>query len=345
MIIDLARFVETERPLWKELEGILDRLEASPEDRPDIARAERLHYLYRRAASALGRVQTFASEPELRKYLEWLVGRAYAEIHETRGRSRFHFFRWLTLDFPRTFRRHGREFHMSLGLTIAGILFGIFALKFDSEAKAVIMPFAHLQGKPSERVRQEQESQGDMLAGNKGQFSAQLMTHNTRVTLFTMALGMTYGLGTIVVLFYNGVILGAVAFDYIADGQAIFLMGWLLPHGSVEIPAILLGGQAGFVLAHALIGWGSRLTRRERLRAILPDLVTIIGGAALLLVWAGIIEAFFSQYHEPVLPYGVKITFGVTQLVALTAFLVLSGRAPDPQMTRKHGAGLKEQAA
>ena len=65
----------------------------------------------------------------------------------------------------------------------------------------------------------------------------------------TMALGMTWGVGTLIMLFYNGVILGAVSADYILGGQGVFLAGWLLPHGSIEIPSILLGGQAGFILA------------------------------------------------------------------------------------------------
>ena len=141
-----------------------------------------------------------------------------------------------------------------------------------------------------------------------------------------MALGMSYGIGTIIVLFYNGVILGAVAFDYITAGYTTFLLGWLLPHGATEIPAILLGGQAGLVIAHALIGWGSRENLRERMRAVAPDVVTIIGGAALLLVWAGIVEAFFSQYHSPVLPYSVKIAFGSLELILLTLYLRFAGR-------------------
>ena len=65
-----------------------------------------------------------------------------------------------------------------------------------------------------------------------------------------------WGVGTIVMLFYNGVILGAVTVDYIRAGQTKFLAGWLLPHGAVEIPSILIAGQAGLVLALALIGWG-----------------------------------------------------------------------------------------
>ncbi len=113
--------------------------------------------------------------------------------------------------------------------------------------------------------------------------------------------------------------------DYMAAGESVFLFGWLLPHGSIEIPAILIAGQAGFVLAGALIGWRDEKTLKVRLREILPGLATLIGGAAVLLVWAGIVEAFFSQYHAPVLPYSVKIAFGGLQLVLLTAFLARAG--------------------
>ena len=153
------------------------------------------------------------------------------------------------------------------------------------------------------------------------------MTNNIKVAIGAMALGLTWGLGTLVVILYNGVVLGAVCFDYLRAGQGIFLAGWLLPHGSVEIPSFLLAGQAGFLLGSAIIGWGRRVPLRDRLRAVRADLVTIIGGVAVMLVWAGLIEAFFSQYHAPVLPYGIKITFGVVELVALTWFLARSGRA------------------
>jgi uncharacterized membrane protein SpoIIM required for sporulation len=151
------------------------------------------------------------------------------------------------------------------------------------------------------------------------------MTHNTQVAITTMAAGLTWGIGTVILLFYNGVILGAVVFDYIRAGQGTFVAGWLLPHGSVEIPSILLAGQAGLLLASALIGWGNRKPRSARLREVSPDLLTLIGGAATLLVWAGLVEAFLSQYHQPVVPYSLKIAFGVAELVALTLFLSRSG--------------------
>ena len=325
MIIDLPRFVSAERAYWDELHAVLVKLEAEPERRLPLSEIERLHYLYERCSSDLSRLDTFSTEPRLRAFLESLVSRAYSLIHETRGRSRI---RWkrAVLQFPRAFRRHLGAFRLAVAVTLLGCAFGWFALRIDPRNKSVLMPFAGLQGPPSERVAQEESAKQDRYKGIKASFAAELMTHNTQVTIMALALGVTFGVGTLILLFYNGVILGAVATDYIVGGQGVFLAGWLLPHGSIEIPAILLGGQAGFVLAGALIGWGDRTPRVERLRAVAADLVAIVAGAGVLLIWAGTVEAFVSQYHQPVIPYGLKIAFGSCELAALSFFLGWVGR-------------------
>jgi uncharacterized membrane protein SpoIIM required for sporulation len=330
MIIDLARFLAEERKHWTELETTLERMERHPEQRMRLTELLKFHELYERTSADLAKIETFASEPEIRKYLEGLVARAYGEIHETREKEkRLNPWRWFVETFPQTFRRHLAAFWISLAVTVAGCVFGGVAIRIDPDAKHIIMPFPALNGDPSERVRKEETEKQDKMAGNKSTFAAELMTHNTQVAIFTMALGITWGAGTAIELFYNGVILGAVAVDYVYAGQARFLLGWLLPHGVVEIPSILLGGQAGFLLASALIGWGSRKTRGQRLREIVPDLVTIIIGAGVLLVWAGIVESFLSQYHQPVIPYALKIAFGAVELLALTLFLSRSGLAAE----------------
>lgn len=326
MIIDLAKFLTQERDGWKRLEAALDTIERQPDRRMTLAELTEFHELYQRTSADLMKVATSTSEPELRAYLESLVARAYGEIHETRRRGgRLHPLHWFTHTFPRTFRDHIGAFWLSLALTFAGALFGAAALHFDPEAKDVIVPFQGLKENPVERVRREESAAHDRLAGQKSTFAAELMTHNAQVAFLTMALGLTWGVGTAVSLFYNGVILGAVGFDYIQAGQIRFLLGWLLPHGAIEIPSILLAGQAGLLLASALIGWGSRATRRQRLREVSSSVVTLSLGAGVFLIWAGCVEAFLSQYHEPVIPYGLKIGFGATELIALWLFLARSG--------------------
>ena len=327
MIIDLPKFIHVERPFWNELERLLQKLEDEPNQPLPLNQAQRFHYLFERVAADLARLNTFANEPETRRYLESLVARAYGEIHETREKPhRFEPLRWFTTTFPQTFRRHINAFWLAVAITLAGCAFGGLATVFDPQSRHVTMPFGHDQITPSERVAREEHAQHDRLAGEKATFSTYLMTHNTKVSIFTMALGMTWGIGTIIMLFYNGVILGAICMDYIADGQLKFLAGWLLPHGSFEIPAILIAGQAGLLLGWALIGRGTRKPLAERLREISHDLVTLIGGVGVLLVWAGFIESCLSQYHEPVIPYAAKIAFGLVELTLLTLFLWRSGR-------------------
>ncbi len=331
MIIDLGKFIREERPRWTELEAVLDRIAADPERRMGYAELCRFHDLYQRASGALAKIRSLSAEQELARYLETLVGRAYAEIYDLRAAGwRIAPVAWIRRTVPRTFRRHAALFFLALAVMGAGGLFGGAAVALDPGAKAVLVPFSHLAGSPSDRVaREETGDHAEELEGKMGAFSAHLMTHNTRVSIFAMALGMTWGLGTLVLLFYNGVILGAVGVDYVLAGETRFLLGWLLPHGAVEIPAILVAGQAGLLLARAVIGRDQPYTLPVRLRRIGGDLVTLIGAVTLMLVWAGLVEAFFSQLHEPHLPYGTKIAFGCAELVLLTAYLWISGAGRD----------------
>jgi uncharacterized membrane protein SpoIIM required for sporulation len=272
-------------------------------------------------------VNTFASEPEIRGYLETLVARSYGEIHEVRGKPhRLDPLGWFFKTFPRTFRRHIAAFWLSVAATLLGCAFGGGAIALDPGSKPILIPFGHLYQTPQERVKEEENATKDRLAGHKASFSAYLMTHNIQVSILAFALGVTWGLGSLLLLFQNGLMLGAVSVDYILGGETKFLVGWLLPHGSFEIPAFLLAGQTGLVLASALIGWRRPFSLRERMRAVSPDLVTLMGGVSLMLVWAGFVESFLSQYHEPVLPYAIKIAFGCVELVLVVCFLTFAGR-------------------
>jgi uncharacterized membrane protein SpoIIM required for sporulation len=332
MIIDLQRFIDEEKKYWTELESVLDKLDRDPLKKMDLSEIKRFHYLYQRTSSDLARVMGLSAETEIRRYLESLVGHAYAEVHELREKSRrFSPLHWFFEVFPQTFRQHMRAFVLALGITALGFAIGGVAISIDKEAKSVILPFSHLQIDPSKRVAYEEKTGAikDRLTGKKATFSAFLMTHNTRVSLFTFAMGFTWGIGTVILLFYNGIILGATALDFIHAEQSAFLLGWLLPHGAIEIPAIVLAGQAGFILAGALIGWGRRISFKKRLRAVAPELVTLLCGLAMMLVWAGIVEAFFSQYHEPVIPYDAKIIFGAIELIALILFFGFSGKSKE----------------
>lgn len=327
MILDLDRFIAKERPFWDELAEILRHQAENPSRRSSLEEARRFYYLYQRTSADLVKLKTFAGEVETTRFLERLIAGAYSHLHESGGESvPFRPWRWLTKTFPCTFRRHWLAFVLSIGTFWIGAGFGAAALALNYDLKADFIPpqFGHLYEKPSKRVEREEKKDFDAFQG-RHQFSAQLMTHNTKVTIMTMVAGFFYGIFTFILLFYNGTIIGVVMFDYITDGQSVFLTAWLLPHGSFELPAIFMGGQAGLVIARTMFGWGTNLRLRQRFARIRGDLLTLVAGAGLLLVWAGIVESFLSQYHDPMF-YPWKIGFGAIQLIALALYLTLCGR-------------------
>ena len=328
MILDLERFLAQGRPRWEALDEALRPFEQDRFYRPSMEESLRVFDLYQHCAADLARLQE-ASQLQIAAYLEALVARAYTQIHSVRRRSAVHPLKWLTRTLPITFRRQWRAFMLATGLLLLGCVTGIVLLRIDVDAKPVLMPFPHLLNDPAERVKQEEKDRGKQIAGHHIAFSAFLMTHNISVAFMSMAAGMTYGIGTILMVFANGVDLGAVCADYVHAGQGKFLAGWLLPHGIVELPALLVASQAGLLLAGALIGSRSRLPRRQRLGSVSKDVFTLSLGAALMLVWAGLIESFISQYHAPVLPYGAKIAFGLMELALLVWFFASAGRERD----------------
>ncbi|MHC1725489.1 MAG: stage II sporulation protein M [Syntrophobacteraceae bacterium] len=322
MILDLEKFIAEQQGVWRELDGLLGILERDAGAGMDLEKIKHFHHLYQRTSADLGKLQSFACEPELRLYLESLVARGFGEIHDTASRvRRLRLGSWLFRSFPQAFRRRLNAFWLALAAMLIGAVFGAALLHIDNDAKEIILPFHHLLGSPSERVAKEELAPNKTLEERKVLFSSELMTNNIRVAILCLAMGITFGVGTLILLFYNGVILGGVIFDYLRAGEASFLVGWLLPHGSVEIPAFLIAGQAGLVLAGAMLGRKAGIPMSERLRNVSSDLATLVGGTAIMLVWAGIIEAFFSQYHQPALPYSLKIGFGAVELIVLILFL------------------------
>lgn len=330
MILDVEKFIRKRRSEWSEFESMVVMLESGSQVKLDLDQAQRYHYLYERVAADLSKLSAYAVEPQTKSYLESLVARGFGEMHGcARGLPFATALAGLLSAFPAAVRRHARVLALVLVIFGAGAIFGGAALALDPSSKSVLMPFSHLQGDPSERVAEEEVMRGSNMDDGKSGFSAHLMTHNTKVAILTLALGMTFGIGTGIFLFYNGVILGAVITDYILAGETVFLTGWLLPHGSVEIPAILLAGQGGLLLGRTLLFAKDRMSLGERLRSIRTDLVLLISGVAVMLIWAGFIESFFSQYHEPVLPYSVKIGFGALQMIGVFAYFMFMGRKTD----------------
>src|SRR5205085_5107010 len=142
--------------------------------------------------------------------------------------------------------------------------------------------------------------------GELAGFSSFLFANNVSVSLLAFALGITLGVGTAWLLFHNGILMGALGAVFVEAGQLKAFATGILPHGVLEIPACLIGGGAGFVLARGLIR-ARPWPRLEQLARAGKEALLLVSGCFPLLVAAALLEAGVARSPEWVLSHGVKL--------------------------------------
>jgi uncharacterized membrane protein SpoIIM required for sporulation len=326
--VDLNSFLRQRRPGWEALEALLREVDRVGMRGLSLEQARELAARYRAASEDLVKARGMTANAEILEYLNGLVGRAYGHIYATRGFSWRGLWSFWARGYPRLVRSEWRVIALATGIFLAGALFGAGAMVVDPDAGAWLLPKDHLKLDPSDRVAALQQDMADGEALSPDQqayFSSFLFTHNIQVTFLAFALGLSFGAGTFVVLFANGLFIGSLAANYHFDGVGTFFYAWILPHGVPELTSIFVAGGAGLILGRALWNPGRR-TRGASLRLHAGRAVKLVLGTAPVLVVAGIIEGTISQLHPPLLSYGVKLGFAGLMAALLASWLGLAGR-------------------
>ncbi|MFZ5470395.1 MAG: stage II sporulation protein M [Myxococcota bacterium] len=318
--MELPELIDARRPRWSALEALLDKAEMTGLKTLSLDEARQLSRLYRGASSDLLWVRARAGSADVSEYLNDLVGRAYAITYPGRRPRLVDVVRFLTRGFPGLFAREWRMYVAALLLFVGGFGFGYAGMMFDPAAAHYLVPQDHLELDPLERA--QDEAKGDTASVQmQAAFSSFLFTHNIQVAFLAFALGITVGVGTAVMLFLNGVLIGALAQVYAAKGMTGWFWAWILPHGIPEISAICIAGAAGLVIARGLVA-PQGLPRRKSLRKEATVAVQLLLGTLALFVLAGIIEGTISQIHPPKLPVWFKISFALIVGTGVYAYLL-----------------------
>jgi uncharacterized membrane protein SpoIIM required for sporulation len=147
--------------------------------------------------------------------------------------------------------------------------------------------------------------------------------NNISIAFRTFAGGILGGIGSLVLLCFNGVFLGAAAAHIINAGFGETFFPFVIGHGSFELTAICLSAQAGFLLGYRFFVTGG-LSRSASVKQAGKTALPIIAGAACMLVIAACIEAFWSSRFQ--MPVQLRYGTGVAGWVLLCLYFVLAGR-------------------
>jgi uncharacterized membrane protein SpoIIM required for sporulation len=132
--------------------------------------------------------------------------------------------------------------------------------------------------------------------GVKFFFASFLFSHNLKLGLLAMALGVLAAVPTAMLLVYNGMVLGAFVAVHHAEGLDLEVWAWILPHGITELSAIVLCGGIGLLLGQAVVSPGE-LTRAESLRRAGREAGATCMGVAAMLCLAAVVESYLRQSH------------------------------------------------
>jgi uncharacterized membrane protein SpoIIM required for sporulation len=158
----------------------------------------------------------------------------------------------------------------------------------------------------------------DRLQDASPAFASTISTNNIRVCLLSFVLGITGGLGTLFVLFYNGMNIGTVfgICEHFGLRQNILL--FVVGHGSLELPAIFISGGGGLLLGKGMLFPGDH-TRGDSIRTVARPAVGLFLGCIPILLVAGAVESFISPRTD--LDGHFKIIVGSCLFLALLVYL------------------------
>ncbi len=327
--MDLDAFIRERRPRWDRLERLLDDLDQVGDRGLDPKTLQELVRLYRQTCSDLNHARSITAQPLLLDRLNQLAGRGYRTVYRdarriTLGESLKRLFLY---EIPATFRKERSVVGMAAASMLLGAVFGFAAVLSNPALSHDLIPQMFDTESARHRVQELEKNEERINSVEAASlFSAYLMSHNIEVSFLCFSLGAFTILGGYAILFYNGVILGAVAAQYVTDGVSTFFFAWVGPHGALELPAIVFSGAAGIVAGRALLLPGN-LSVATSLRRAFPDLRRMLLGTAAILVLAGLIEGSFSQFTKKTFPYELKIGVAIVLFIGLVSYLFVRRRS------------------
>jgi len=163
--------------------------------------------------------------------------------------------------------------------------------------------------------------------------SSFLMTNNIRVAINAFAFGALFGVGTLLLLFHNGLFaFGGPLQVCIRHGMGFRLINFMIAHGVIELTTIFIAGGAGMLIGFAILFPGD-LPRWQAVREKSKEALVLIMGCFPLLVIAGLIEGLISLNRHVETP--IRITVAVLSAICLIVHLGFSGRASSVEQKTK----------
>ncbi|MBL8922562.1 MAG: stage II sporulation protein M [Myxococcaceae bacterium] len=300
---------------WRKLEALVSGLRSRSVRLDELSLVDRL---YRRATADLAHAQAFFGGTDVHRYLNQLCGQAYGAIYRRSGGRAAGVAQFFKRTFPEVARETLGYTKVAAALMAAGAVMGATTVWLSPGGAELILDPLLL-----DHIRR-QELWTDLLLSqmHPAEAATAIFTNNLRVSFSAFATGLAAGTGTVVLLVYNGVHVGAILAACAQHEVAGTMLSFMSAHGPVELSIIAITGAAGLVIGHALIEPGER-RRGVVLRERATKAVQLVLGCSPFLVAIGVVEGFVSPGSY--VPWPVKLLLGAATGFAFWRYLLRAG--------------------
>ncbi len=311
--MNIQRWIARREENWKRLDALLGQVEKKGIKSLVAVEIKELAGLYRSVSADLARAKTNQVGATIINSLQKLASRGYNQIYQGSRRQEWEgikeFYWW---GFPQVVRE---TFIYTIVATVIFVLGGLVAWWYawqDPAFMSLIVPEDLIV-----QVRDKGKLWMGSILGVEPTASSYIMLNNISVCFRAIGGGITGGIFTFFLLVYNGLLIGAIATLVGQNNLAYPFWAFVLPHGSLELPAIFLSGGAGLAIAKGLL-FPSNYRRSDALKKAGLQAAKIVFGMIPLLIIAGTIEGFISP--NPNIPEPFKYLLGISLFILLVLY-------------------------
>ncbi len=260
----------------------------------------------------LSYAQTYYPESKTLLYLNSLASQAHQKIYKNKKESKNRVTSFWLKEFPLFFKQYHSTLVYTFLFFMAAVCIGAISTINDASFLRLILGDAYVN-----ETLNNIES-GDPTAIYKG--GSEIGTflgitiNNIRVGFLAFALGVVTSIGTIYILFTNGIMLGAfITFFYTKD---VFFEAnkqiWL--HGTIEISVIIIAGCAGIIMGNSIL-FPKTYSRRISFMKGAKDGLKVVISTIPFFIIAGFIEGFITRYSNMPVWLAMFIIIGSLSLI------------------------------
>jgi uncharacterized membrane protein SpoIIM required for sporulation len=277
-----TRFIEQNKHKWDEFEMLLSMSDVHPDE---------LQKMYILITDDL----SFYPNRSVRVYLNFLAQKIFSRLYKTKKSPMKQFVDYWRYSLPQLVWEARWEFVTAFSVFMIAVLIGVISTMIDADFPRTILGDAYVD-ETIKNINNHDPAAiykgGSAIGGTLG-----ITANNIFVALRAFVTGIFAGIGTIVVLLQNGIMLGAFQYFFIARGVGFESMLAIWLHGTFEISAIVIAGAAGLTLGKGILFPGT-YTRMQSFQRGARRGFEIVTGILPLFIVAGIVEGCFTRFTD-----------------------------------------------